>query len=563
MRSSIKIWIKTTQNTSAVLLIFMMMMFFNEAYSQNKPSKPTRQSASEAFSNENFELALAQFSELSTIYPKDPLYKYYCGVSLVRLSRDPDKATSLLQEALQGSGAIRTIPGDCLFYLARAQQMEGKFSDAIKSYNLYTEQAGKKVAREAGVPEYIQQCNEGKGQIAQKDTGKTEMVPPGYENHLSEALDYQFRADSLTVIALALRKELDTLRNDSKEALKTKISNIEKLASYAQFQADKKLVGAQTMIAKPESEKPGVSEKVIMKDSTTVKTDSVKPVMIFTSPVSKKDTSLNADAEAPQKNIDQQVVNKIVKDSVNKEVYGEKTIPAVTKATEIYSVFEVKGKPAIIPDEKVVVNPSVPLGLIYRIQVAVFKNPVTISYFKGITPVYGFKAEGAEVASYYAGMFRRSADAAKALIRVKGLGFKDAFVVALFEKKIVSADRAGILEKEWSNKSLIIVAQKAPDIQRDTVPQTLIFRVEVARTIKPLKAEQLENIKKLAGSRGLEILTDDPDQNIYLIGKFLTFESASEYAGLLTRNGQKDAKVVAYLGKKEIPVDTAKKLFEK
>jgi hypothetical protein len=28
------------------------------------------------------------------------------------------------------------------------------------------------------------------------------------------------------------------------------------------------------------------------------------------------------------------------------------------------------------------------------------------------------------------------------------------------------------------------------------------------------------------------------------------------------RNGLKEAKVVAYLGKKEIPVETAKKLFE-
>jgi hypothetical protein len=281
--------------------------------------------------------------------------------------------------------------------------------------------------------------------------------------------------------------------------------------------------------------------------------------MIFTSPVFKKETSLNANAGAPQKNIGQQ----LIKDSVNQKDAEERPISAVTKAPEIYSIFEVKAKPESIPDEKVVVNPPVPSGLIYRIQVAVFKNLVAMSYFKGITPVYGFKTEGAEVTNYYAGMFRRSADAAKALIRVKGLGFKDAYVVALFDKKIVSADRANILEKEWGNKSLIVVSQNAPDIQRDTVPQTLIFRVEVAKTTKPLKAEQLENIKKLAGSRGLDIFADDLGQNIYLIGKFLTFESASEYAGLLTRNGQRDAKVVAYLGNKEIPVETAKKLFEK
>jgi hypothetical protein len=594
---SIKIKVKTTQSPSAFLMILIMMISFPELYSQDKHSKPTRQSALEAFSKDNFEMALAQFSELSITYPKDPLYKYYSGVCLVRLNKDPDKAASLLQEAMQGSAAMKMVPGDCLFYLARAQQMEGKFGDAIKSYNLYTKQAGKKVTRDAGAPRYIQQCNEGKGQIAQKDTGKNEMnktdsikvtpeaivqtsernnhqasdtgikknemVPPGYENQLSEALDYQFRADSLTGIALALRKELDTIRNDRKEELRSKISNIEQLASYVQIQSDKRLAEAQTMITKPESEKPGVSEKVVIKDSTTVRTDSVKLLLILTKPVFIKDTLQNVNVGAPQKNIGQQVVNKVVRDSINQKVAEEKPISSVTKTPETYSIFEVKVKPASIPDEKVVVNPSVPSGLIYYIQVAVFKNLVAISYFKGISPVYGFKAEEAGVTNYYAGMFRRSADAAKALVRVKGLGFKDAFVVAIFDKKIVSADRANILEKEWGNKSLILVSQKTHDIQRDTVPQTLVFRVEVAKTTKPLKAEQLENIKKLAGSRGLDILTDDQSQNIYLIGKFLTFDSASEYAGLLTRNGQKDAKVVAYLGKKEIPVEAAKQLFEK
>ena len=49
---------------------------------------------------------------------------------------------------------------------------------------------------------------------------------------------------------------------------------------------------------------------------------------------------------------------------------------------------------------------------------------------------------------------------------------------------------------------------------------------------------------------------------VYLAGKFITYESAEEYAGLLARNGYRDAKVTAWLGKKEIPVDTAQQLFE-
>ena len=235
----------------------------------------------------------------------------------------------------------------------------------------------------------------------------------------------------------------------------------------------------------------------------------------------------------------------------------------VSKVTEIFSIFEVVAKPVYIPDEKVAVNPEVPPGLIYRIQLAVFKNPVSSSYFKGLTPVFGFKNAGTELTNYYAGMFRKLTDVVKALTKVKAQGFKDDFVVALSDKNIVSADRAGILEKEWGTKPLLVENQETANIPRDTVPPTLVFRVEVIKSVKPVTADQMENIKKLSGGRGFDIIENESKQNIYLIGKFLTFESASEYADLLVRNGFREAKVVAYLGKREISVETARQLFEK
>jgi hypothetical protein len=96
----------------------------------------------------------------------------------------------------------------------------------------------------------------------------------------------------------------------------------------------------------------------------------------------------------------------------------------------------------------------------------------------------------------------------------------------------------------------------------DTIPPTLAFRVEVLRSLKPLKDAAVQEITKMAGSRGLDKQIIDGGQIAYLIGRFITFESAAEYADLLIRNGYKEAKVVAWLGKKEIPVDTARELFD-
>jgi hypothetical protein len=66
----------------------------------------------------------------------------------------------------------------------------------------------------------------------------------------------------------------------------------------------------------------------------------------------------------------------------------------------------------------------------------------------------------------------------------------------------------------------------------------------------------------MAGNRGFEVINADDGTFVYLIGKFITFESASEYAGLLNRNGYREAKVAAYLGNREIPLETARQLFE-
>jgi len=67
----------------------------------------------------------------------------------------------------------------------------------------------------------------------------------------------------------------------------------------------------------------------------------------------------------------------------------------------------------------------------------------------------------------------------------------------------------------------------------------------------------------MAGNRGLDIQLLDDGKIDYLVGKFITFETAAEYSDLLKRNGYHEAKVVAWLGKKEIPLETAKQLFEK
>ncbi len=573
--------------------ITAFFLIHNNIFPQEAQQTPTRQSSTEAFNKGDYKKAYNGFSELLAKYPRDPLYKYYSGVCLVKMNVEPAKAASLLIQARQGSAVVRTIPSDAVFWLGRAQQMSGKFSEAIASYNDFANQAGKKAARELGVENFIKQCNEGEGQIAEshvmaevreKEKAPAEKadnkqnaistnkdfqsdktsLPSDYDVILSEALAYQTKADSLSRIAEEQKKRLDEPGNKLKAEMKVRITDTENLAASFQKQADQKYAEAQRKMngeAFVASEvKPRPSAPVEDTASKLIKPEIKDLPGAGTGP--NKDTLITK-SDTITKTDNQKDSEKSEAKATPAEVGAKSPIqPGTTKKGDVYSVFQVVAKPVFKAGEKVEVNPPVPPGLIYRIQVAVFRNPVAPSYFKGIGPVYGFKVPGTDRTNYYAGMFRRAADANKALVQVRQKGFKDAFVIALSGGKAVSSDRAAVLEKEWGRKPFAGSLKPGQSLLADTIPPTLSFRVEVMRSAKPVKPDITEALKTIAGSRGLDTETASDGSVIYLIGTFITWESASEYAGLLNRNGYREAKVSAWLGKKEIPVDTARQLFE-
>jgi|WetSurMetagenome_2_1015567.scaffolds.fasta_scaffold00629_5 hypothetical protein len=566
---------KLKQLAILLLLIMAIASYSVNLFSQNSQYLPTRQSSFEAFSKGNYEQAYKEFSQLLVTYSKDPLYKYYSGVCLIKLNKKPGEALVLLQQALENASLVKSLPSDALYYLGRAQQMSGKFTEAVGSYNSYTKQVGKKTAKEQNVPELIQQCNDQKGEISDaaikpteivkndnvevdqkenkplvkeaipqtvtRDTSVKVNISPGYEKILDQALVFQSKADSVSGLASEKKKDLEKLPNSQKAELKAKISELELLAAAFQKSADQKYNEAKVLMNPGEEKTP---DKVQPATNTFSK-DTVKKVF-------------NNGVESKEK----QSEKKDIKINDKQADTTSKAIPSVAKHTETYSYFEVLPKPVSDLKEKIAIDPVVPEGLIYRIQIGVFRNPVSYSFFKGIIPVYGFKIAGTDKIVYSVGMFRRFSDATKALGAVKAKGFKDSFVVALSGNKPVSSERALILEKEWGKRPFINIMKPETETSVDTVPPALAFRVEVIRSVKPVKEDILEGINKMVGNRGMDIITLDDGNIVYLIGKFITFESAAEYSDLLNRNGYREAHVVAWLGKKEIAVDTARQLFE-
>lgn len=474
--------------------------------------KASRQSAADAFSSGNYALAYKQYSELLATYPRDPAYKYFSAACLVKMEKDPVEAENLIEQALN-SGSLKSLPDDAVFYLARTQHLQGKYEQAEKTYTRYTAEAGRKRAKELDVPRYIEQCRQSTGRLIETSPIVASEIPP----------DMTIK----TVTRQMLPPEKDSL-------LATRLEK--------QYKAD------STEAASNKMKQSQVVTVVVTVDtaSTISSKDNVSNAFV------KKDTIVNYPAVALDP----------VKDEVTEVIDTTIRIREIlAKPVGVLSVFEILPQPVTDPKAEIEVNAQPPEGLVYRIQTAVFRNPVQLSYFKGISPIYGIKAAGSSVTTYYAGIFRKMADASKALASVRGKGFKDSFVVAHLGNKPVSSERAAILEKEWGSKPLY--ASENSDSQKiDTMPPTLLLKVEILRSIQPLKEDAIAPMIRMAGKRNFDMAKMDNGSVAYLIGNFITFESAEEFAGLLRRNGYNDAKVVAWLGSREIDIQTAKQLFE-
>ena len=91
------------------------------------------------------------------------------------------------------------------------------------------------------------------------------------------------------------------------------------------------------------------------------------------------------------------------------------------------------------------VDEMLPDGVVYKIQLGAFSKPPPANTFKGLTPISGETTANGLI-RYYVGLFSRFAAADDALRKVREYGFKDAFIVAFYNRKTINPERARQLE---------------------------------------------------------------------------------------------------------------------
>ncbi len=559
-----KIFALRRKRISVIIYTFLILISLPVSIvGQDNNFVPSGELSLRLFQEGRYTEALQHFEALIEKYPADPLYKYYAGASIIETGGNYNRAADLLKAAITESSSIREVPVDGWYYRGRANQLAGNFDEAIFCYDRFRESVRKKELKAYNIDALIEECVERKPQVnevsippADKMSAKTVIIDtistkalvafeqesdsvivdvaevPGtveieklakdYDIIVGMALEYQFRADSLSRLANRYRSTVKSLSGQDREAISKKILELESMTFEYQSLADKKLAEAAKF--------------------NRVRYDG--------------EEALSPEPELPEEPEEKPVIDSAVQNMPATEIVDKKVDSLKIRKPLLFLFEDDYTQPEIIP-----VNDSLPEGLFYRIQTAAFRNPVNPSYFKSLGPVYGLRAEGSDITFYSIGYFRTKDDAERALIKVRSAGFKDAFVIAQMDDKRISFERSEALEKEWSGLSLfdpgLYTREEKPD-----EPFTLIFRVQVTSSEKELKPEEVETLKLVAGDRDFTILKNEKGEFAYLIGKFLTFDSALGYSDLLFRNGMKDARVAAYLGVKEIPVEKARELFD-
>ena len=150
--------------------------------------------------------------------------------------------------------------------------------------------------------------------------------------------------------------------------------------------------------------------------------------------------------EQLQRDLDKEVVGASTGYVFTKNSMGD---PLAMKVEEPEPKFDYTFM--ILPEGRFAEDNTIPSGLVYQIQIATRNRQITVTDLNGLSPVFERKTNVGY--AYSVGVFRSYDAVLSNLNKVKGRGFKDAFIIAWLEGKSVSVKTARELEKEIVKQS--------------------------------------------------------------------------------------------------------------
>ncbi|MGQ0828590.1 MAG: hypothetical protein ACT4ON_09365 [Bacteroidota bacterium] len=243
-------------------------------------------------------------------------------------------------------------------------------------------------------------------------------------------------------------------------------------------------------------------------------------------------------------------------------------------------VFERKAVPVYSAAKPIPVNEKLPEGLIFKVQIGAFRNPIPQDLFTGMTPITG-ETTPQGFTRYTAGIFMKFSTADLVKNEIKDLGYKDAFVVAFLNGKRISMNEA--LTMAGIDPSTIVQSPLAPitSLTPNTNNVPVANNITQPATITPSANTEIakaENVSALSGffftvQVGVYSRPVSADKLFYIqplyfettasgalrynTGIYNNVPRASEAKNLAVDAGIKDAFVTAYYNGKRVSLSEA------
>ncbi|MCD4680641.1 MAG: hypothetical protein K8S00_09660, partial [Bacteroidales bacterium] len=209
------------------------------------------------------------------------------------------------------------------------------------------------------------------------------------------------------------------------------------------------------------------------------------------------------------------------------------------------------------------VNPDVPVGLIFKVQIAAFRNPIPQNTFDGLSPISAEKVPTSNFTRYMTGLFYDLEEAVTSRDRLRQIGYSDAFVVAYLNGERISLTQARNMIQSGEavtttaigsgiqiSEKLFTATATAPATAPATIPTSIppeeisgateYFSVQIGVYRRTVTVNQLMNVEPIYYSRMR-------NGNLrYISGVYGTRIEANLARDLIRNKGISDAFVIRY-----------------
>jgi len=243
------------------------------------------------------------------------------------------------------------------------------------------------------------------------------------------------------------------------------------------------------------------------------------------------------------------------------------------KKTHKISELSFKRKPeklSTVTSERLPEQITTEKSLFFSVQIGVFKSNVSETYYSGLSPVYSEQVYG--FFRYFVGRFKTKAEAENIKNKLISLGYSDAFVVAYYKGQRISISEALALIQKNNNITIknsdilniykTPLTYELPDEYKDINIRELHYRIQIGVFRESPKPDKQVLLNEVANKYGLDVIKDENNFNIYFAGYFKTLIDAQNCKNELKELGFTDAFIIAYDGKKRIPLSIAQKILK-